>query len=739
VETNLNAKIDSVETNLNAKIDSVETNLNATIDSLRNELQADPAQVRDILAFVRRQQDAPSYIARADETAIQRFIEHHVGNARPELVRAAAFEILKRRALFCPIGAPHPVVRPHIFLPVKNKLGFFETPGAREWVYDRTNAKHMANLQKLLFIPQWETRFDRVSARTITPQLLQAGVADPEARQLADQVVTHFGDPAHSAYPGNDPNDATPYFVVAKHPETEWFFEKNVQDRMVRPVYYWHLWSKLDDLIKKDSTDGNNGLIVSGQPGIGKTLLLDLLLSMILATYPHLPVITIASEAFMSVFVSPLQHAVSQRDFAASEFADDLQANFGLRDGSKIIVLHDIKGDDSGYQGDVIRGLKQRFHLTCVLAASPQERNTKGLAKDMAAHHILKHYLPALSEMEARAVFRRVWPGPGDFAARFKVVGGVLRQLLKKDFRGDEIMCEQRLVSGGIRWNPSVVTNLQDSHKVVKVIPSADGSRIQAHGFISVSAFEQWTEVNEEKRIEGLQTCALQARLCDSRVVYGIQFEKWVLQMISDKMPLSRQLLLGDASSMLSDWAPAIQSSVLFDGNSAGKISSSPNVPTLWVPRSANFPVIDAAIVFPTNTVTLIQVTVANRHPPTLSATHTLFQALENSNLTITEFVWITDGESELSAVPRLSGDVVRLSQQTTKDTYGACQHYLCRVDPLGMVYVKNPASVVVSFPRMKDDRGWMLREAQRYVDPHATAFDDWTGNGTRTSPYILT
>ena len=73
-----------------------------------------------------------------------------------------------------------------------------------------------------------------------------------------------------------------------------WCFA-NDELRMVRQVYE-AVWERYLEVLHSDHPNNGKGLLIIGHPGIGKTCLLDLLLSWHLFTNPQIPVVAVANR-----------------------------------------------------------------------------------------------------------------------------------------------------------------------------------------------------------------------------------------------------------------------------------------------------------------------------------------------------------------------------------------------------------------------------------------------------------
>ena len=213
-------------------------------------------------------------------------------------------------------------------------------------------------------------------------------------------------DPA-AHFPKPQPLPARLQFVSWKVPSGHgaatgpWCFAPDDELRMVRPVYE-EVWRRFLEIFHARLT--RKGFLIIGHPGIGKTYLLDLLLSWHLFTHPHVPVVATAIGEFQ-IFIkvdgkTPKRFVIDHAGITPTEFADQLK-QWGMKQGDPLLVLHDIKESTQlPFQGALLDELKQHFDVMCVVASSPHYDYWGEFTK--AFQNYTKFYLPVLSEGEAR-------------------------------------------------------------------------------------------------------------------------------------------------------------------------------------------------------------------------------------------------------------------------------------------------------------------------------------------------
>ena len=403
-----------------------------------------------------------------------------------------------------------------------------------------------------------------------------------------------------------------------------WCFARD-ELRMVRQVYK-AVWERYLEVLHSHHPNNGNGLLIIGHPGIGKTCLLDLLLSWHLFTHPQIPVVTVAVEA-LQVFIkvdgkTPKRFVIDQSDIKPSQFVDQLKL-WGMKPGDPLVVLHDIKGMVLPYKGALLSMLAWTFVVTCAVASSPQYNNWKEFGKEFVHS---KFYLPLLSETEARDFVANTHPAPVPSDATvshwFYLVGGVPRHLTSQAAI-DTAVDEQEQSAPKVVYDPVASGTDNETNAIVCMVPAA-GYRRTRFDFVSNNACHLWmqhsTASDPGRLLRALRTAGNDQATRDA---LGRFFEAWVISLVRSGSCLSRHPLRpGEPPGVLVPWAlPRSLATSYFPGNDPKKIVGTTQ-DTLWVPESAQFPVVNCVIVralaSPTSrtSATLIQVTVASSHHP---------------------------------------------------------------------------------------------------------------------------
>ena len=209
---------------------------------------------------------------------------------------------------------------------------------------------------------------------------------------------------------------------------------------------------------------------------------------------------------------------------------------------------------------------------------------------------------------------------------------------------------------------------------------------------------------------------------------------------------LSRHSLRpGEPPGMLEPWAlPRSLAISYFPGSDAKKIVGTTQ-DTLWVPESAQFPVVNCVVVrVPASSTsrasaTLIQVTVASSHHPKLANAEELFKALAANGIDVVDFFWVVDASSKLNQWQSLEGRD-KLPADDEPPAYDNTPQYLCRVDEF-MCWVRKSGSEsqAVCFPSFAinlTNTKEVLDEITKRVDPQAKTVTG--GTGTQKDPIMF-
>lgn len=515
-----------------------------------------------------------------------------------------------------------------------------------------------------------------------------------------------------------------------------WCFEPDVSERIVRNREYPLLWKRLQAIRK---TTGRKGLLIMGHPGIGKTLLLDILLSWNLHTDPKQPVIVVGADK-VTVFTNvdgntPMRYTEDRKEIFDSKFPNHLINDLKVVRGADILVLHDVKtGQSLSYQTGLLENLIQTFNITCVLASSPKESNYKDFEK---AFHPSRFVLPTLSFAEAKMAVQHNDKNVSDVMVLewYRQVGGVLRHLQTKSDVAKAVSDQKRNVYG-LHFNPGFypthATVEEDTNKLVQPIPLEDRTNVDVYDFVSENARQIWFEYQDASNVVK-QLTRLERATGSTRPVLGHFFEVYVISLLKSDFRFSRRKLDG---GMLEPWEirTAQKFTVArYPGDDATSVVPT-GVDTLYLPQSSQFPVVDAIIVSATGVATLIQVTVGNDHKPKASSVKDLFGKLAKNKLKIESFVWVVDTSSELNTKQAtIDGTVAK---------YNKLDQYLCRIGAR-MCWVmkkKSDKSTAVCFPisssETADD---ILEHVKKEVDPKATKMSTFKSvDGTQNKPYIF-
>ena len=605
---------------------------------------------------------------------------------------------------------------------------------------------------------RWEREDLGSAARSESAPLPQGG--DPPAKsalrqqcqaQMPAQVTFKddlpwpaLYDPA-AHFPKPQPFPAHLQFVSCRAPSGAatgpWCFAGD-ELRMVRQVYE-AVWERYLEVLH--SHHNRKGFLIIGHPGIGKTYLLDLLLSWHLFTHPQIPVVAVAIATYQ-VFIkvdgkTPKRFVIDQSDIKPSQFVAQLKV-WGMRPGDPLVVLHDVKKtNEQPYKMGLLNELKWNFEVTCVVASSPEHDNWGGFVKEF--ENCSNFYLPLLSETEVRDFVANTHPAPVPSDATvshwFYLVGGVPRHLTGQA-AVDFAVSRQKLSVPKVEYDPVCGGTANETSAIVCMVPAA-GYREARFDFVSDNACHLWAQHKRETD-PGKLLKLLRAAGNDqvTRDVWGRFFEAWVISLVRSGSCLSRHPLRpGEPPGMLEPWAlPRSLATSYYPVNDPKKIVGTTH-DALWLPESAQFPVVNCVVVralaSPTSraSATLIQLTAASSHHPKLANAAKLFDALATNGIDVLDFVWIVYASSKLNQWQSLEGG-------EELPAYDNTPQFLCRVDD-SMCWVRKSGSEsqAVCFPAFAIDLTnpkEVLDEITKRVDPQAKRVSG--GVGRKKKPIVF-
>ena len=344
-----------------------------------------------------------------------------------------------------------------------------------------------------------------------------------------------------------------------------------------------------------------------------------------------------------------------------------------------------------------------------------------------------------LSEGEARDFAAKMAdepPSDATVSQWLNLVGGVPRHLTSQ-LAVDSAVELQKLNAPRVEYDPVSSGTDYPTDTIVCMVPAA-GYRKTRFGFVSNNACQLWMKYMKATD-PGRLLKSLRADGDDqaTRDALGRFFEAWVISVVQSGSCLSRHPLRpGEPPGVLERWAlPQGLATSHYPGDDPKMIVGTTQ-DTLWVPESAQFPVVDCVIVraraSPTcrARATLIQVTVASSHHPKLAKAAELFDALTANGIDVLDFVWVVDATSALNCWQSLQGG-------EELPAYDNTPQFLCRVGAMCWVRRRGSTSQTVCLPA--DDvteTKQILDEIVKRVDPQAKEIIE--GQGTQEHPIIF-
>eukprot|EP00971_Amphidinium_carterae_P327466 6458848-Amphidinium_carterae.1 len=485
--------------------------------------------------------------------------------------------------------------------------------------------------------------------------------------------------------------------------------------------------------------EAKRGLLLMGHPGIGKTLLLDMLLSWSLKTEPEVPVLVLAEDG-AQVFLKHSADNAQKRFRFAIATASEVILNFlkaqstlvtpGIGDvkHQQILVLHDIKIEHK-YNGGLVTRLADEMKATIVVASSPNQANYKDFENFM--HPVTRFVLPTLSPEEADSFLEG--EDAEECQRRYDIVGGVFRHLRSaQDVKDAEAKQLARIddvkvyVPGADMKQTTAQPNV-----LVQPIPSGDRQSITCFDFVSSKVRRLWIQNRDNQAVVDVVARLQQAHNQETRDVYGRIFEEFVILQLKATPVFSRRTLGKDGPlGVLEPWAlPQKPNTTEFYGNDCQNLEKQFR-PTLYIPKSSNYPVVDALLVHGT-TVDLVQVTVNETHKPKFATAKKLIDDLEGRDLKVRCITWITDVDCKL----RKKQSLDEVPAGADEKFWTKLPQYVCRVGS-AVYFVKRKGSgkgTAIPLNKQGPSDADVLKLIKEQID--STANGIVSGEGTEKAP----
>ena len=143
-------------------------------------------------------------------------------------------------------------------------------------------------------------------------------------------------------------------------------------------------------------------------------------------------------------------------------------------------------------------------------------------------------------------------------------------------------------------------------------------------------------------------------------------------------------------------------------------------------PFSSSFPMVDAVLVEGSE-VTLIQITVAPDHRPTLEQAKSILGTIPKT-LVVKQLVWVVNDDSQLSSWQKLAG-------QVTLDEYEKVAQFVCTFyveKPICSVKCQNATSAIC-LPAVHDKKE-LVEAVRKLVDPSAKKITRFVQQSSHTN-----
>jgi hypothetical protein len=541
-----------------------------------------------------------------------------------------------------------------------------------------------------------------------------------------------------------------------------------------RPNEYELLRKALDSILEQ----GEGSLLVTGQPGIGKTTMFDMLLHGYLSVqdpgdapsparveystthfdYPVL--IVLVNEIHIIVprkdewqdveeEAAPRQPTkyIKVRKFAhyvanvgksaidAPEFQRQLDETLNRHTAApppgekrQLLVLHDVKSQQSlPFHAGLMESLQEKYKLTLVVAASPDDSNTKEFTKSFPNHQTFVMapltedesywYMNEFVAKEERKPFRDLTKLLGlkmltdlntanwrnQMKLRYLAVGGVPRHLQTRTSVAERLQLQQKKIweIGYVgNFNPSI--NYKSSNAIVCVLPTGDRQDEKIFVFLSDSSCALWWRHVQEQQhwkncLDRWKTLALNTQTggvegylyehCIRGMFCEEDFHNWkfVLRLLPSANANAPATLRALPATLR-----ALPATLPFSMKTANAVRHNNNCDQivagkdkLCVPISCNFPLTDFMYLEEANGLcfaTLIQVTVAESHNPTANQFKDLSTILESKNITIKQIVWVVRIHNATN-FKRQKLVKVNADNRSVEVEYDNVPQYMCTID----------------------------------------------------------
>ena len=344
-------------------------------------------------------------------------------------------------------------------------------------------------------------------------------------------------------------------------PVFDWPWIVNDAGPLLIRTHYDKLFHVVRQCLADTSSIKHHNLLLTGNPGIGKSVgALNYLLLRTLAEQPDVVVVTIEIDCVEVFCVDQNQPSkADRRRFPVEQFTSPPLAaawahlvNLQRPTTTKLLLLHDQKGELLRFQGHFHSSLRRLFQVTCVLAASPKEDNYRdfmkcgpghgGVAGDVgismpgAFQFIMPLWTKDSTKIFVDAVFPKLAP---KFDDEFKVRGGVPRNWEKVLAT---LICDQDIAFENERLTLSAVRGrslrTKSSSKLLGLVPCDQYETVTSVRFVSERVEEM--AYQDDARVELVEARTRYQEAIDrkrSHCVEGRLFENVAIKTVAEGWP----------------------------------------------------------------------------------------------------------------------------------------------------------------------------------------------------------
>jgi len=483
---------------------------------------------------------------------------------------------------------------------------------------------------------------------------------------------------AHQPPPFTHSGPATTFIATLDGP---WCFEPENPQRMIRAAEYPRVWDHVKRMLANCApTAKRHGLRILGPAGVGKTRLLDVLLSWSLHDFPEVPVVVVG-QSFVSLFVHAADRGGERRlavDGGPRTFTSKGAAilrRAGVPKDAAVVVLHDGPTDGFPFQHVMLSNLVKDFAVVCVVAGDFGNAGEHKQFLKWAATSKQHTLLPTLAAEEARTFAMQSIPdlGADECDEMIDTVGGICRHLASRERASAAAAAQQPMLAA--------------DEALVCVVPSADRETVEDHDFVAPRSRRKWLESTAPEQIwASIEDRCRRHTTGTARDVLRRLFRDWfVLDYLHRDGGPAEHALIRKRLDPRGDPEPwtinrTAMTTVRFPGGTVSRVlPAPPGRPTLYVALRSDFPVAIDIILVAEARATLVAVTATDAVALPAGPVADLLATLTTNGLVVDSLVWVTHPWCNLKSPQRVTPE-----DAETAAAFEAIPQFLCCVGERG-------------------------------------------------------